>query len=900
MKKIVTVFLTLTLLLGSLTCLLPLGTAEAAAPKAPTGNSVNAAQYTYEVIPLLKPFNTYFFVKTENPDPHSFRFVDYDSPYLDDGKPAIIDLYESYSTDSLFADVVYENPETLRVKGGYIFWCGYVDTDGGKISLQTPTYDYWGYINEWKDTGVTVTLPTLCDDIDYLIDNYCQGDSFFDRMDAIQEGLSSICLYSGNYIRGKLIRRANYWDMYRSPYVDQLFYIGSPYDREDNRRLFASQLYPLVRDSLGFPSTMAAVALRLDDKATYVWSSVSHAYVDVTYNGETRTYGGQGNGKGQGIAEENITKYFTFGNDDMGITMESLKKLHTEYARIVMEDDVPAEEVLTWKDVADTVGKNGAWVRFDSIFTYLYKANDEDYYHTSAVGSTGGSLYWGGSLGHVRSAWIDGRHIDRYDRFEQGVTFEEYPTDDVILPDVTYPVFTYKRYYLGYDQATGTYLYEYRDVTVTEQTGLLQYSYDEKENIWRISQYPTYNSDGSQTVTDYATAVLLAENGLIDQAYVDALRLTYDQVLAMGVDRNTNLEPERGYNYGGTVKAGTPFDRSAINTEELSVLFAEAKAIAEENGLPFSLDEGCYGMCGNDMYWVFLQDSQTLIITGTGDMGTLGDAPWYFDRLSIKELIVGEGVETLQTNAFYVCTQLESVTLPETLKKIERKAFYFCVDLKTVEIPKSVEIMEEDVFYDCVRMTDIYCLASKQPAGWNKNWTRGCDATVHWGIPMPRPCKHKHTQTNRKEAGCITAGYVDEVCLDCGETLSHKVLPATGHQHTKTDRKNATCTVAGYEDKICTDCGETVSHTVLPALKHNFEEGKCTRCGAERNSLGDIDGNGVINGLDYLFLKRYCLDTFSLRPEQLAAADVNGDGKVNALDYAMVKRHVLGTYKIEQ
>lgn len=865
MKRIATGILAVVLLLGSVIGLPVFASAKTEGSFGSVGTggeatvqAIDPMKYTYEVIPLLEPFNTYFFVKTENPDPHSFRFADHDSIYSEDGKPGLIELYESYSGNDVFADVVYENVETLRVKGGYIFWSGYTDTDGGKLTLQTPTYDYWGYIEGWKDTGRTLTIPKLRDDIDYLIDNYCQGDSFFDKMDAIQSGLSSICLYSGNYIRGNLIRERCYWKIYRSPYVDQLFYIGSPYQREDNRRLFASYLYPLVRDSLGFPSTMAMVALRLDDKATYQWSSSSHAYVDVTYNGVTRTYGGQGNGKGQGIAEKNITKYFTFGNDDMGISLESLKALHSEYAKIEMEDDVPKDDMLTWRDVTETVGYDGAWVRFDSIFTYLYKADDSDYYHTSPVSSEGGSLYWGGSLGHVRSAWIDGRHVDRYDRFEQGATFEEYPHDAVILTDVTYPVFTYRRYYVGYDQETGTYKYEYRDVTVTEHTGILRYDYNEKENTWEVFQYPEYNSDGTQTVTDYATAVILAESGLIDTKYADMLRLTYDQVLALGVDRNTDLEPERGYNYGGTVEAGTPFDRSAINTGDLSVLFADAKAIAEKNKLNFRLDKGHYGMCGEDMYWVHLQDSETLIITGTGDMATLGNAPWYFDGLPVQKLIIGEGVESLQYEAFAVCTTLKDVTLPSTLKKIEQNAFYFCVNLPAIEIPAGVTFVGKGAFTDCVRMTDIYCLAKAQPAGWRNDWLYECDATVHWGTA--KPCDHVYTTVERKDATCTEAGYEKVVCNKCGETDVIE-LPATGHS---------------YRNGVCTVCGEE-GHAIMP---------------------GDVTGDGVIDATDYLQLKRAVLGTFDLSAEQKLAADVTGDGVVDALDYLQVKRHVLGTFTI--
>ena len=36
----------------------------------------SVTDYSYMVTPLLEPFNEYFFVKTDNPDPCSFRFID--------------------------------------------------------------------------------------------------------------------------------------------------------------------------------------------------------------------------------------------------------------------------------------------------------------------------------------------------------------------------------------------------------------------------------------------------------------------------------------------------------------------------------------------------------------------------------------------------------------------------------------------------------------------------------------------------------------------------------------------------------------------------------------------------------------------------------------------------------
>ena len=61
---------------------------------------------------------------------------------------------------------------------------------------------------------------------------------------------------------------------------------------------------------------------------------------------------------------------------------------------------------------------------------------------------------------------------------------------------------------------------------------------------------------------------------------------------------------------------------------------------------------------------------------------------------------------------------------------------------------------------------------------------------------------------------------------------------------------------------------------------------------------GDVDGNGVLNALDYLLLKRAILGTVTLTEDQKEAADVNHDGKVDAVDYTLLKRAVLGTFKL--
>ncbi|MBQ9847610.1 MAG: dockerin type I repeat-containing protein, partial [Clostridia bacterium] len=62
---------------------------------------------------------------------------------------------------------------------------------------------------------------------------------------------------------------------------------------------------------------------------------------------------------------------------------------------------------------------------------------------------------------------------------------------------------------------------------------------------------------------------------------------------------------------------------------------------------------------------------------------------------------------------------------------------------------------------------------------------------------------------------------------------------------------------------------------------------------------GDVNEDGSVLVVDYMLLKRYCLDTYKLNDAQKARADVNGDGNVTVVDYMLLKRYCLGTYEIK-
>ena len=86
----------------------------------------------------------------------------------------------------------------------------------------------------------------------------------------------------------------------------------------------------------------------------------------------------------------------------------------------------------------------------------------------------------------------------------------------------------------------------------------------------------------------------------------------------------------------------------------------------------------------------------------------------FFECSSLKDIILPEGVEYIRNGAFSG-TAIESIHLPNTLKVIEKNAFV-CEKLKTITIPASVEKIEAHAFQNNKALTDVYVLGTNTKA----------------------------------------------------------------------------------------------------------------------------------------------------------------------------------------
>lgn len=235
---------------------------------------------------------------------------------------------------------------------------------------------------------------------------------------------------------------------------------------------------------------------------------------------------------------------------------------------------------------------------------------------------------------------------------------------------------------------------------------------------------------------------------------------------------------------------------------------------------------------------------------------------------------------------------------------------------------------------------------------WTFTCARGCGET----LVITVPALGVHAWGNAvvlKPATCVDDGEVQYTCLVCGE-IKVDVVKATGEHIWKDEHVDAVnCHTPAVDYKVCVVCGEKSGETETPLyhppvknvavnmafinnilvvkidkmtvgeFKSNFYESitvydkngnllddskyvgtgatfVCDVCGTVFHVavIADINGDGKVNSIDYMYVKRHALGTYKLSGVMLAAADVNVDCNVSGVDYMMTRKHVMYRYHI--
>ncbi|MBQ9552276.1 MAG: leucine-rich repeat protein [Clostridia bacterium] len=98
----------------------------------------------------------------------------------------------------------------------------------------------------------------------------------------------------------------------------------------------------------------------------------------------------------------------------------------------------------------------------------------------------------------------------------------------------------------------------------------------------------------------------------------------------------------------------------------------------------FTCTSPLFGVCGENMTWEYDPNTFTLTISGTGAMndytaiGNVTSAPWGTYSDEITSIVIGHGVTSVGSYAFYGCSALTAVTVPASMMSLGNYAVGGC------------------------------------------------------------------------------------------------------------------------------------------------------------------------------------------------------------------------------
>ncbi|MCD7906389.1 MAG: leucine-rich repeat domain-containing protein, partial [Clostridium sp.] len=222
-------------------------------------------------------------------------------------------------------------------------------------------------------------------------------------------------------------------------------------------------------------------------------------------------------------------------------------------------------------------------------------------------------------------------------------------------------------------------------------------SYEIPDGVWYIEQWAFFYADSLEeitipySVTDIGYEAFYNCYSLMSVTVPDTVTGISDHAFGW-VDTDDGEQPLEGF-----VLYGYANTQAQWYAEGNDVTF---EALDDEN----AEGEGDFGEDGNNLHWVLADGVLTISRNEGCDNGWMGemsrgDAPWYDMRHSIYEVVIEGGVEHIGNYAFYTCTNLETVTVPDSVTDVGDWAFGQCPNLGSVELSDSVGWIGGYAFY---------------------------------------------------------------------------------------------------------------------------------------------------------------------------------------------------------
>ena len=295
------------------------------------------------------------------------------------------------------------------------------------------------------------------------------------------------------------------------------------------------------------------------------------------------------------------------------------------------------------------------------------------------------------------------------------------------------------------------------------------------------------------------------------------------------------------------------------------------------------------------------------------------DNSWSAIRNNVKKIIISEGITSIDNEEFIGFSKLSEIIIPDSVEKIGEKSFKGSRMFRTLYLSKNIKEIGDKAFFSGYYNSkgDLYYLnVYTQQGSYVDSWASELNGTNVYYVD-DLDLTDSNTKTNLKVVGESAVKLIvtsiqtnNNDYKDMKSKVSDKIILGSYNISTSSG-------MCFGNNTVTFNIGKTLSekNVLLLQKKQNgtiyIEEKKVDSNGNiivitdELSSfmiavnpkdisfvLGDINGDGKVNGKDWNMMYDYINETIELNDYQLLCGDVNEDGKVNGKDWNRLYEHI--------
>ena len=145
-------------------------------------------------------------------------------------------------------------------------------------------------------------------------------------------------------------------------------------------------------------------------------------------------------------------------------------------------------------------------------------------------------------------------------------------------------------------------------------------------------------------------------------------------------------------------------------------------------------DEALYlGNAKNPYLWLIKAKNQNIQSCNVSDSCRFIYDNAFYGCSFLTSITIPDGVTSIGYGAFHNCSSLTSITIPDSLSSIDSWVFYGCTSLTSITLPDSVTSIGSSAFSGCTQLSTISFNGTI--AQWNSitkesNWNENVPATT--------------------------------------------------------------------------------------------------------------------------------------------------------------------------